>query len=163
MESVESGRELLIISNTYPTKWIRDIYKNPIVLLNTVHNKLLYLLWSQIYSDVFVVGDSNIEDYITDKFDTSLIFSDTNAYYFAKPIDDYTKKLSEDLLKALDNKDVDLLISSLMNPTQNYIEMLLDCYTMRVNPSIDYMDTKTILQNNVKSSEEWNNIFKYVF
>lgn len=163
MESVESGRELLIISNTYPTKWIRDIYKNPIVLLNNVHNKLLYLLWSQIYSDVFVVGDSNIEDYITDKFDTSLIFSDTNAYYFAKPIDDYTKKLSEDLLKAIGDKDVDLLRSSLINPTRNYIEMLLDYHTSRGIPTIDYMDSKMTLQNNVKSSEEWNNIFRYTF
>ena len=162
MESVESGRQLLIISHTYPTKFIRDIYKNPIVLLNSVHSKLLYLLWSQIYSDVFVVSDNNIEDYITDKFDTSLIFSDTSLYYFAKPIDEYTKKLGNDVIKAIQDKDVNSLRDLLINPTQNYIELLLNAVTP-VNPTIDYMDCKTTLQNNVKSSEEWNNIFKSVF
>lgn len=166
MNTIDSGRILLIINNTYPAKVMRDTFSNPMVLL-TSKDKLLYLLWSQLYSDVFIMNDgesdqkiqagNNIEEYLANNFDMSMIYSDNEKFYFAKQLPDYILKYSQGLKKAIEEKDLPSLVENLPNNNVGFIEQVLCMSHPKPAPTIDYTNEHEI-QNNIHNGMNYYNL-----
>ena len=134
MKNVQSGRTLILVKDAYGVSLYRHQFPNPIVAILS-SDKLLYLTWSQMYSDVFVLDQKTLENPSTiswalkDNIDPELIYRDSTINIpWAKVLPAELLNLGlefESELK-LANPDMKKLKSLSPNPDQSFIAMMLE-------------------------------------
>ena len=134
MKNVQSGRTLILVKDAFGVSLYRNHFLNLIVAILS-QDKLLYLTWSQLYSDVFILDQKTLENPSTiswalkDNIDPELIYRDSSINI------PWAKVLPADLLNLglefeselkLANPDMTKLKSLSPNRDQSFIAMMLE-------------------------------------
>ena len=158
--SMESGRKLLIIRDTYPTKQITNIFKSPIVFI-AKNDRILIDMWNDTYSEVYNIPVespmANIERDI-DGFDSGSIFSDIPELYYADVLPTILVEQSDMLKDAIEKKDVALMLQLMVNSSYENVNKILNFksgWSDMTSPSLNYGDSEEMLKNNVNNPNYW--------
>lgn len=159
--AIEKDRELIIIQkNTLPTKIVRDLHPNPIIFVNTT-DKLTLSLWTQVCSDVFSVHEydknPDIASDIEKEFNTNKIFSDDETFIYAKLFDKSIIENSNELKKAIKDKNIEVMRMLLIDGSRDAINTILqmDDYNSFTTPTYDMNDIDDVMRRNIHNPNYW--------
>lgn len=150
-------RKLLVITNIYPTKFIRDIFQNPTVIIVS-EDKLLDSMWRQVYSDIITASNTdetlNLDDEIM-TFDNGSIYSDSEEFYFANMLPQQVIEHSDIIKTAIKNKDMSVFNYYSANTSPDYTNFVMTFNDVKQDLSLDYNNSDEMIAKNVNKSDFW--------
>jgi hypothetical protein len=158
--TMERGRKLLIIHDTYPTKQILNIFKSPIVFV-AKNDRILIDMWNDTYSEVYNIPVespmANVEHDI-EGFDSGSIYSDNPKLYFADDLPEILIGQSNMLKDAIEKQDVALMLQLMVNSSWENVNKILKYksgWSDMTSPSLNYNDSEEMLKRNVNNPNYW--------
>ena len=170
MKNVQSGRVLILVKDTLAVSTYRQHFANPIVGILS-QNKLVYLTWSQLYSDVFMIDQKMLDNPSTinwtlkDNIDLELVYRDPGVNLpWAKQLPSELLDLSLEFDSELKLAEPNMTKLKSLSPNTNpsYISMLIEVLhpNLQKHYSLDaiYKHEGDVLKSNNVSSNIWTNL-----